>query len=50
MKTYDIPANALLVDGKCFHGKLHPIKACRLPYKVCGEVVAQIDRDSLGSS
>ena len=40
--THNVTTNALLVDGKCLHGKLHSIEAGRFPYKVCGKALRDL--------
>jgi hypothetical protein len=40
--TYDITADALLVDGECFHGELHPVEAGRFPNEIGGKIVRAV--------
>ena len=38
-----VTRNTGLIDGKHFHGILHPIKRCALPHKLNREVVSTVD-------
>lgn len=43
----NLPTNTCLINSKCFHSHLHPIKACAFPYEIHGEIVIRINRHAL---
>ena len=49
-EAYNIATDALLVNGKSLHGKLHPVETGRLPDEVRSEALCHVVWDTLSPS